>query len=515
MSHLFKQVIDQATTTSAFGETVSVDVSPVFQLDGIYGVSDETAFQINTGGDGSASTTADGLMEAASGSNPGAFGLLRSNRSVRYRPGQGSMARFTAMWPDGGLAGYQQVAGFINQSDVLGIGFNVDSQFGIIRRYNSKAEIYEIAVDTVVSGADESVTITLNDAVFNITLTAKTTTAEQAAELASATTYTQWIVTQTDNVVTFLYNGPPGNLTGAFSVVNNDGTPTFAATDTTRIEGAAPTDSWVYQSSFNLDTLDGNGPSGMTIDTTKLNVFQIDFRWLGAGRLRFAVEDPNGLMIPFHEIHYSNLNIVPSLSNPSMRIGYAAVNAAPGLGTGTPCRVQGASMMGAIQGQIIRNNFPDASYADISPSPSLAANIEHHVLTLNNRRIFGSGSSVQLNQREILVEELSATLNVTSGQNAIQVLLYLNSTIWDQVDDIPFVYTKISDTAKQSISTGERKPNTGKLISVFTASSGDAFNVDLTRLRLILAPNDYISVFARSTNSAINRAIVGITYTVE
>jgi hypothetical protein len=231
--------------------------------------------------------------------------------------------------------------------------------------------------------------------------------------------------------------------------------------------------------------------------------------------LRFAIEDPNGLMIPFHEINYSNLNTVPSLSNPSMRIGYAAVNAAPGLGTGTPCRVQGASMMGAIQGQIIRNTFPDASYADISPSPNLTANIEHHILTLNNRRIFGSGSSVQLNQREILIEELSSTLNVVSGQNAIQVLLYLNSTIWNQVDDIPFVYTSISDTAKQSITIGQHKPGTGKLISVFTASSGDAFNIDLTRLRLILAPNDYISVFARSTSAAINRAIVGITYTVE
>lgn len=387
MSHLFRQVIEQATATSAFGETVAVDISPVFQLDGIYGVDDEALFRINTALDGTASSTTDGLMQVYSGSSPGAFGLLRSNRSVRYRPGQGSLARFTAMWPDGGLAGYQQVAGFLNQSDVLGLGFNVNAQFGIIRRYDSKAEIYEVAVNTVVASGTENVTITLNDVAFNIALTAKTSTTEQAAEIAAATTYTQWIVTQNNNIVTFLYNGPPGNLPGVFSVVNNAGAPTFSATGTTRVQGATPTDFWTYQSSFNLDTLDGNGPSGMVLDTQKLNVFQIDFRWLGAGRLRYSIEDPNGLMIPFHEIRYSNLNTVPSISNPSMRIGYAAVNAAPQLGTGTPCRVQGASMMGAIQGQIIRNTFPSASYSDISPSPNLAANQEHHILTLNNGRI--------------------------------------------------------------------------------------------------------------------------------
>lgn len=515
MSHLFKQVIEQSTATSAFGEPMAITLSPVFQLDGIYGVDDESLFQINTAGDGSVGSTSAHLMEVNSGSGVGSFGLLRSNRSVRYRPGQGSLGRFTAMWPDGPKAGYQQVAGFLNQSDVLGIGFNVDQQFGIIRRYDAVAELFEVTVTSVVSGADESVTVTLNDVAFNVTLTAKATAQEQAAELATATTYTQWIVNQVDDKVTFLYNGPPSDLTGAFSVVNNDGTPTFASTYLTVQEGQAPTDTWTYQSSFNLDTLDGNGPSDMIIDTTKLNVFQIDFRWLGAGVLRFSVEDGNGDMIPFHEIYYSNANTVPSLSNPSMRIGYAAVNAAPGLGTGTPCRVQGASMMGAIQGPIIRNNYPLASFVDLSPNPSLAANIEHHLITLRNKRIFGTGATSQLNQREILIEQISATLDVVSGQNAIQLLVYLNAELNDGAADVPFVYTSISDAAKQSTTTGRHKPGTGKLVSVFTASSGDALNLELTRFRLILAPNDQISLFARSTSAAINRAILGLTYTEE
>lgn len=122
---------------------------------------------------------------------------------------------------------------------------------------------------------------------------------------------------------------------------------------------------------------------------------------------------------------------------------------------------------------------------------------------------------MQLNQREILIEELSATLNVVSGQNAIQLLVYLNSEIWTGSVDVPLVYSSIDNTAKQSVSTGQRKPGTGRLVAVFTGSSNSAFNIDLTRLRMILAPDDHVSIFARSTSAAINRAIVGITYTVE
>ena len=56
-----------------------------------------------------------------------------------------------------------------------------------------------------------------------------------------------------------------------------------------------------------VDPLDGNGYSGATLDPTKLNVFQINFRWLGAGQIRFSIENPlNGDMIVFHEIRYAN-----------------------------------------------------------------------------------------------------------------------------------------------------------------------------------------------------------------
>lgn len=44
----------------------------------------------------------------------------------------------------------------------------------------------------------------------------------------------------------------------------------------------------VYRSSWD-DPLDGTGPSGITIDFTKSNIFVIDFLWLGSGQVRFGI----------------------------------------------------------------------------------------------------------------------------------------------------------------------------------------------------------------------------------
>lgn len=51
----------------------------------------------------------------------------------------------------------------------------------------------------------------------------------------------------------------------------------------------SPVDNAVNQSSWNLDKLDGTGTSGVTLDTSKVQLFIIDFSWLGAGGARLGV----------------------------------------------------------------------------------------------------------------------------------------------------------------------------------------------------------------------------------
>ncbi len=44
----------------------------------------------------------------------------------------------------------------------------------------------------------------------------------------------------------------------------------------------------IAQSSWNIDKMDGTGPSGLNLDFTKTQLFVIDMEWLGVGRVRFG-----------------------------------------------------------------------------------------------------------------------------------------------------------------------------------------------------------------------------------
>ena len=68
----------------------------------------------------------------------------------------------------------------------------------------------------------------------------------------------------------------------------------------------AITESIVPQAVWNVDTLDGNGPSGVTLDITKAQIFFMDIEWLGEGtvRLGFVID---GVFILCHRFNHANL----------------------------------------------------------------------------------------------------------------------------------------------------------------------------------------------------------------
>jgi hypothetical protein len=121
-----------ATARSAFGETIAVPVTPVLQLDGLYDLDPQQFETFQVGG---TAGTSDTLMRVTTGTGQFGYGVLRSRRAVRYRPGQGAVARFTAKFtesaPGVGVDGYTQRAGFFTQEQALQIGFN-GTEFGVL-----------------------------------------------------------------------------------------------------------------------------------------------------------------------------------------------------------------------------------------------------------------------------------------------------------------------------------------------------------------------------------------------
>lgn len=77
----------------------------------------------------------------------------------------------------------------------------------------------------------------------------------------------------------------------------------------------------ISQSNWNVDRIDGTGPSRKNLDFTKAQIFFTDFEWLGVGRVRmgFFME---GSAIYAHEIHNANNVVEPWLSNPNLPVRY-------------------------------------------------------------------------------------------------------------------------------------------------------------------------------------------------
>jgi hypothetical protein len=85
------------------------------------------------------------------------------------------------------------------------------------------------------------------------------------------------------------------------------------------------TESIVPQAVWNVDTLDGTGPSGVTLDITKAQILFMDIEWLGEGtvRLGFVID---GVFILCHRFNHANLITSTYITTASLPLRYEIAN---------------------------------------------------------------------------------------------------------------------------------------------------------------------------------------------
>jgi hypothetical protein len=81
----------------------------------------------------------------------------------------------------------------------------------------------------------------------------------------------------------------------------------------------------VAQSQWNIDKLDGTGPSGLTLDITKAQILFMDIEWLGVGTVRtgFVI---NGQFIPCHYFNHANIVDTTYITTASLPLRYEIEN---------------------------------------------------------------------------------------------------------------------------------------------------------------------------------------------
>jgi len=88
-------------------------------------------------------------------------------------------------------------------------------------------------------------------------------------------------------------------------------------------------DKRVKQEHFNLDKMDGNGPSGYNLDITKMQMIGIQYSWYGAGFIDYMVRGADGNFIFCHRIRNSNVNTEAYMRSGNLPVRYEVTNEGP------------------------------------------------------------------------------------------------------------------------------------------------------------------------------------------
>ena len=209
------------------------------------------------------------------------------------------------------------------------------------------------------------------------------------------------------------------------------------------------------QANWNFDRMDGYGPSGMTLDITKGNIYECAFQWLGVGNVLFFV---NGRLV--HINRNPGLYASPYMRTATLPLSWEVVNT-------------GASTIGGFtyicSNVFIEGGEPAAptSFAAFTASDVLTSPAEHPIISIRPKATYNS-----ITNRMLL---LPFILSVSTEGSRAGYRVVMNSTL----TGASWVSADANSGAEYDLSASS---GTGgqTLIRGFLPGSNDAKDIDLT-----------------------------------
>lgn len=177
--------------------------------------------------------------------------------------------------------------------------------------------------------ANTTYNFSTNEGLINLNLTNGTANAEIVRETTKVMSYQPGKSLFVLN--TFVMNAPKTNLRqriGYFGANNGvfleQSSNTVSFVERSMVSGSV-VDTPALQANWNYDKLDGDGPSGLTLDLTQAQIFWTDIEWLGVGSVRcgFVI---NGQLIHCHSFHHANFISSTYITTASLPLRYEIKN---------------------------------------------------------------------------------------------------------------------------------------------------------------------------------------------
>jgi len=191
----------------------------------------------------------------------------------------------------------------MNNVTISGVGPPVNSQFGDLRTARKfpiieLTSVYGISTLRDIVTTTGAATITNNSTEYILSTTAAGTDSA-ALESAERGRYESGFAGEA-GIAARLPAPPTGNQVARWGMFDSQNGAFFGQSVANGIFVAirrAGTDIIVPQASWNVDPLNGTGPSGVTLNLAKGNIFEITFTWYGYGVIEFRVVIANPITL--------------------------------------------------------------------------------------------------------------------------------------------------------------------------------------------------------------------------
>ena len=459
--------------TLPFGSLHTENLSPEFQADAVYKLnSDIVSYGATLSGQ---TYVSESYFVTQTGTTIYSQAYLQSRKRLRYRPGQGVVARYTTIFSDPVPNSYQ-VIGVGHSEDGVYVGYK-NEQFGIL--YSRHGERTKKVFTVNTAGTTGNATVTLNGVAYSVPITGSSNANKTAWELAKYN-YSGWAAQASGSKVIYVSSAASAK-NGNYSVTGA----TVSGSFTTLHAGRAATETFVSQSQFNVDTLDGNGPSGYNIDPTKGAVFQINIEYLGHGAIKFLTETTangnNPSFTSFHSINNPNTLTKPSFGNPSFPYSQAVYSA----GSTTNLVAKCASFAGFTEGKKELQGSRLSYYRTLTT----VNNTQYWALyTVYNGVIYSS----KANQSVINILDLYFA---QKDNQPTEIILVKNGTLVGNPNFVPFSSTSCAfwDQASTSVSWTNNNQVLWRGVLAASDNAEKIFDQD----QLTIQPGEYVTVAAK------------------
>jgi hypothetical protein len=115
-------------------------------------------------------------------------------------------------------------------------------------------------------------------------------------------------------------------------VVNNTSlfvSPDYRGITAAGVKGNIVQELRIRQEQFNLDTIDGTGPSGFNINLSKMHMVGLQYSWYGAGFVDFMVRGSDGNWVFVHRLKNNNVNDEAYMRSGNLPVRYSIENDSP------------------------------------------------------------------------------------------------------------------------------------------------------------------------------------------